>query len=87
MLEREDRSAYASIAIGRILEKRPDGSVVLDPDFIPCHLNVVGISALHRFINEMSGLMRERAKILLSASALQHKVGLLMFRTLCCCKL
>ncbi|CSB72473.1 type VI secretion system protein ImpJ [Vibrio cholerae] len=36
--------------------------MVLDPDFIPCHLNVVGISALHRFINEMSGLMRERAK-------------------------
>ncbi|OLQ84317.1 type VI secretion system-associated protein [Vibrio ponticus] len=62
MLEREDRSAYASIAIARILEKRPDGSIVLDPEFIPCHHNVAGIPALHRFINEMSGLMRERAK-------------------------
>ncbi len=62
MLEKEDRSAYASMAVGRILEKRPDGSVVMDPDFIPCHLNVVGNLALHRFVNEISGLMRERAK-------------------------
>lgn len=62
MLDKEDRSAYASMAVGRILEKRPDGSVVMDPDFIPCHLNVVGNLALHRFVNEISGLMRERAK-------------------------
>ncbi|MGF1908688.1 type VI secretion system baseplate subunit TssK [Vibrio kasasachensis] len=62
MLEHEDRSAFASIAIARILEKRPDGSVVLDPDFIPCHLNVASNAALHRFVNEISGLMRERAK-------------------------
>ena len=62
MLEKQDRSSFSSIAIARILEKRPDGSVMLDPDFIPCHLNVVGVPTLHRFINEMSGLMRERAK-------------------------
>lgn len=62
MLEKEDRSAYASMAVGRILEKRPDGSVVMDPDFIPCLVNVAANSSLHRFINEISGLMRERAK-------------------------
>ncbi|USD43062.1 type VI secretion system baseplate subunit TssK [Vibrio sp. SCSIO 43135] len=62
MLEREDRSSYASIAIARILEKRPDGSVVLDPDFIPCNLDVTCHAPLHRFVNEISGLMRERAK-------------------------
>jgi type VI secretion system protein ImpJ len=62
MLEKEDRSAYASMAVGRILEKRPDGSVVMDPDFIPCHLNVVGNFALHRCVNEIAGLMHERAK-------------------------
>lgn len=62
MFQKQDRSAYASIAIARILEKRPDGSVILDPDFIPCHYNVTDNSALHRFINEVSGLMRERAK-------------------------
>ncbi|NRD73743.1 type VI secretion system baseplate subunit TssK [Shewanella sp. VB17] len=62
MFEKEDRSAYTSVAIAKILEKRPDGSVVLDPHFIPCHYNVVGIPILHRFIGEMAGMMRERAK-------------------------
>ncbi len=61
MLQKDDRSAYTSIAIARILEKRPDGSVVLDPDFIPCLYNVARNDALHRFINEMAGLLRERA--------------------------
>lgn len=62
MLEKEDRSAYSSLAIARILEKRPDGSVVLDPNFIPCHYNVSAVPILHRFLGEMAGLMRERAR-------------------------
>jgi type VI secretion system protein ImpJ len=62
MLENEDRSAYASIAIARIFEKRPDGSVILDPDFIPCNLDVSCHSGLHRFASEFSGLMLARAK-------------------------
>ncbi len=62
MLEREDRSAYSTLPIARILEKRQDGSVVLDPDFMPCSMTVATIPYLHRFVGEMSGLMRERAK-------------------------
>lgn len=62
MLEKEDRSAYSSLAIARILEKRTDGSVVLDPNFIPCHYNVSAVQMLHRFLGEMAGLMRERAR-------------------------
>jgi len=62
MLEGEDRSVYASIAIARILEKRPDGSVHLDPDFVPCHVDVNAVPTLHRFISEVAGLMRERAR-------------------------
>lgn len=62
MLEQEDRSAFASIAIAQILEKRPDGSVLLNPHFIPCHINVTAVGSLHRFVDEMAGLMRERAK-------------------------
>jgi type VI secretion system protein ImpJ len=62
MLEKEDRSSYASIAIAKILEKRPDGSVVLDANFIPCHINSVLNVDLQRFVNEMAGVMAERAK-------------------------
>ncbi|MDA0148882.1 type VI secretion system baseplate subunit TssK [Vibrio sp. LaRot3] len=62
LLEREDRSSFASVAIAKIVEKRPDGSIVLDDDFIPCMLDVACHGSLHRFVNEISGLMSERAK-------------------------
>jgi type VI secretion system protein ImpJ len=62
MFEKEDRSAYASIAIAKIAEKRPDGSVLLDPSYIPCHTNVSLEPILYGFIREMAGLMKERAK-------------------------
>jgi type VI secretion system protein ImpJ len=61
-LEREDRSAYATLAIGRILEKRPDGSLVMDANFMPTMLSVRAAPRLQRFVGEMAGLMLERAK-------------------------
>lgn len=64
MLEREDRSAYASMAIACILDKRPDGGVVLDPAFMPCSASVAAIPVLKRFLGESAGLVAERARSL-----------------------
>lgn len=64
MLEREDRSAYASLAIARILDKRPDGGLVLDPNFMPCSICVSAIPTLKRFLGESAGLVAERARSL-----------------------
>ncbi|MGY3856338.1 MULTISPECIES: type VI secretion system baseplate subunit TssK [Aeromonas] len=64
MLERDDRSAYASLAIARILDKRPDGGLVLDPNFMPCSISVSAIPALKRFLGESAGLVAERARSL-----------------------
>ncbi|MFQ2151309.1 type VI secretion system baseplate subunit TssK [Aeromonas sanarellii] len=64
MLEREDRSAYASLAIARILDKRPDGGLVLDPNFMPCCISVSAIPTLKRFLGESAGLVAERARSL-----------------------
>ena len=64
MLEREDRSAYASLAIARILDKRPDGGLVLDPNFMPCSISVSAIATLKRFLGESAGLVAERARSL-----------------------
>ncbi|WP_421144353.1 type VI secretion system baseplate subunit TssK [Aeromonas dhakensis] len=64
MLEREDRSAYASFAIARILDKRPDGGLVLDPNFMPCSISVSAIPTLKRFLGESAGLVAERARSL-----------------------
>ncbi|WP_417882998.1 type VI secretion system baseplate subunit TssK [Vibrio rumoiensis] len=62
MLEKEDRTAYASMAIARIREKRPDGSIILDESFIPCHTNAHCHTGLYRVVAEIAGLIRERAK-------------------------
>lgn len=64
MLEREDRSAYASLAMARILDKRPDGGLVLDPNFMPCSISVSAIPTLKRFLGESAGLVAERARSL-----------------------
>lgn len=62
MLERDDRSAFTSIPMARILDKRPDGSLLLDEGFYPTSMSVNAVPALNRFLGEVAGLMRERAK-------------------------
>ncbi|MCE0559222.1 MULTISPECIES: type VI secretion system baseplate subunit TssK [unclassified Motilimonas] len=62
MLEQEDRSGYASMSIARIIQKRPDGSLLMDQEFIPCHTNSNSVPRLHQFLSEAAGLLAERAK-------------------------
>lgn len=62
MLEGDDRSAYSTLAIGRILEKRSNGSLVMDTTFIPPLLDIKAAPRLQRFVEEMAGLMQERAR-------------------------
>lgn len=75
MLEREDRSAYAAIAIARILDKRPDGGLVLDPNFMPCSISVAAIPTLKRFLGESAGLVAERARSLAQRLAAPGQQG------------
>ncbi len=64
MLESEDRSAYVSLAVTRITELRADNSILIDEEFYPTSLSLNAIPPLSRFLTEISGLMRERAKML-----------------------
>ncbi|MDR5868662.1 type VI secretion system baseplate subunit TssK [Halomonas koreensis] len=75
LLENEDRSAYACLAVARILERRPDGSLVLDEGFLPTLLNVQAAPVLQRFVGEMAGLMRERARNLAQRLATPDQSG------------
>ncbi|RQS75469.1 type VI secretion system baseplate subunit TssK [Burkholderia sp. Bp8963] len=61
-LERDDRSAYTGLALTRILNRLPDGSLVLDQDFMPTGLSTQAMAPLARFLDEATSLMRERAK-------------------------
>ncbi|MBF8224197.1 type VI secretion system baseplate subunit TssK [Halomonas sp. 328] len=75
LLEEEDRSAYACLALCRILDRRTDGSLVLDEQFLPSLLNVQASSLLQRYVAEMAGLMRERARNLASRLAAPAQSG------------
>lgn len=61
-LEKDDRSAYTCLALGRILDKRPDGSLVLDERFYPTAVSLQAVPALRGFLEEIAGLLRERAR-------------------------
>lgn len=61
-LESDDRSAYSSLALGRILGKRSDGSLVMDESFYPTSISLEAVPPLKRFLGEVAGLVRERAK-------------------------
>ena len=62
MLERDDRSAFTSIPMARILDRRPDGSLVLDDAHYPTAMSIQAVPPLARFLGEAAGLMRERAR-------------------------
>ncbi|RWU19116.1 type VI secretion system baseplate subunit TssK [Pseudomonas alkylphenolica] len=58
----EDSSAYTRLALARILERRPDGSLRLDEGFYPTSVCVRAVPALQRFLEEISNTLRERAR-------------------------
>lgn len=58
----EDRSAYTRLAIAQILERRPDGSLMLDEAFYPTSVSIQAIPSLKRFLDEVTNTLRERAR-------------------------
>lgn len=64
MLEQQERSGYATLAIARIVEVRADRTVVLDDQFIPPALNCARSGVLGKFLNELQGLLHTRGEAL-----------------------
>lgn len=61
-LERDDRSAFSGLAMGRILDLQPDGRLLLDTGFYITGLYLHAIRPLAHFMEEISSLMHERAR-------------------------
>ncbi|OCG39358.1 type VI secretion system-associated protein [Gilliamella sp. Fer2-1] len=58
----DDLSAYTVLPVCRIKEKKADGTLVLDENFIPT-CNSISVSyLLYDFLSEVAGLITERAK-------------------------
>jgi hypothetical protein len=61
-MKHDCRSALTGTVRGRIKDKRPDGSLVMDEHFYPTSLSVHAVPALHRHLGEVAGLMRACAQ-------------------------
>jgi len=61
-LERDDRSAFTGLALGRILDLRPDGHLLMDAAFYITAMHLDAVRPLAHFMEEISSLMQERAK-------------------------
>jgi type VI secretion system protein ImpJ len=63
-LARDVKNAYSCLGIVRVIERAADGSLVLDPNYCAPCLEYGAAPFLVRFIDEMRGLMVQRASAL-----------------------
>lgn len=61
LLGSQDLSAYSRLVLGRIIEKKTDGSIVWDKKFIPTHYSVSAAPEIQRFLVELAGSISNRA--------------------------
>lgn len=64
LLQRELTDSWVALGAIRILERRVDRQLVIDPLYIPSLISVLASSALTNAINEIIGLVRQRADTL-----------------------
>ncbi len=65
-LESEVANAYTTLGIARIIERRPDNRVVLDPDYCPPCLSYRTAPRLAAFADELVGMLHQRGEALAS---------------------
>lgn len=65
-LESEVANAYTGLGIARIVERRADNQVLLDPDYSPACLDVRAAPRLGAFVDELLGLLHQRGESLAS---------------------
>lgn len=59
--EREERAGYATLPLARVVERRVDGSLVLDTGFIPTAMACAASSQLTGYVTELMGMLTQRA--------------------------
>ncbi|NRR31417.1 type VI secretion system baseplate subunit TssK [Oxalobacteraceae bacterium] len=65
-LEPEVANAYACLGVARIIERRPDNRLVLDPEYCPPCLDLRVAARLGAFADELVGLLHQRGDALAS---------------------
>ncbi|MGF1446261.1 MAG: type VI secretion system baseplate subunit TssK [Pikeienuella sp.] len=61
-LEMDDLADLLVIPVARVIEVRPDGSIILDRAFIPTVMDMRAAPALEAFLRELDGVMSQRVE-------------------------
>lgn len=64
LLETDERAGYTCVGLARIVEIRPDRSIMLDEAYIPPSLVCAASQPLTGFLTEIEGLLQQRAQAL-----------------------
>jgi len=64
MLARDAVEGYATVGVARIIERRADNKVVLDPNYVPPMLHARGHVILDGYVRELYGLLHQRGEAL-----------------------
>ncbi|TKF95569.1 type VI secretion system baseplate subunit TssK, partial [Vibrio sp. F13] len=62
MYDHEDKSSYTSIPILKISEVKPDGSIILDENYIPTCIDIHASTVLSKFATEFASMLKHRAE-------------------------
>ncbi|MDL2354029.1 MAG: type VI secretion system baseplate subunit TssK [Pseudomonadota bacterium] len=65
-IEADVANAYTGLGVARVIERRADSRVVLDPDYCPPCLDFRAAPRLSAFADELVGLLRQRGQALAS---------------------
>ena len=69
MMEHEKRTDFTTIGIARIAERRPDGQIVLDGEYIPSTQTIKAVPKLTRWLDDIAALLGHRG------DALSHRIS------------
>lgn len=67
---------WISLAVAHVVERRTDGSVLLDKSFMPTTVNNAATSQLHAYCRELLGLLRQRGEALEARMTQPGRAGL-----------
>lgn len=75
LYDHEDKSAYTSIPILKILDVKADGCVVLDDNFIPTCIDIHASSVLSKYVTEFASMLRHRAESIVQRMGVVDQQG------------
>jgi len=74
-LESDHLDDYACLGVGRVVEYRADGTLLMDDSYIPPGLNIQASTVLFGFLKELDGLLNHRAEALAGRLTISDRGG------------